>query len=59
MQRYLTTLRLFWSTSVAAEAEYRINFVLALLSSLLSLGGSLFGMGYTLNIHKTRELAPC
>lgn len=44
MQRYFTTLRVFWGASVATEAEYRINFVLAVLNSLLNLGGSLFGL---------------
>lgn len=42
--RYWRTLRLFWGASLAAEAEYRLNFVLALLTSLLTLGGSLFGL---------------
>lgn len=44
MKRYLKTLRLFWGASVAAEAEYRVNFVLAVLNSILNLGGSLFGL---------------
>lgn len=43
-RRLLKLLRLFWGTSLAAEAEYRANFVLALLSSLMALGGSLFGL---------------
>jgi ABC-2 type transport system permease protein len=53
MQRYLKILRLFWSTAIAAEMEYRINFLLAALSSLGNLAGSLFGLflfyrtGYT------------
>jgi ABC-2 type transport system permease protein len=53
MQRYWRTLRLFWSTAIAAEMEYRLNFVLAAVSSLGSLVGSLFGLflfyrtGYT------------
>ena len=42
MKRYLKTLGLFWSASVAAEMEYRANFVLAGLLSLLTLAGSLF-----------------
>ena len=40
--RYLRTLRLFWSTSLAAEMEYRANFTLAALTSLGSLTGGLF-----------------
>ncbi len=53
MQRYLQILRLFWSTSIAAEMEYRINFAISALSSLGNLTGSLFGLflfyrtGYT------------
>ncbi|MEH2105957.1 ABC transporter permease [Nostoc sp.] len=53
MQRYLKVLRLFWSTAIAAELEYRINFFIAALSSLGNLVGSLFGLflfyrtGYT------------
>ncbi|WP_026099993.1 ABC transporter permease [Fortiea contorta] len=53
MQRYLKVLRLFWVTSIAAEMEYRINFILATLSSLGNMSGSLFGLflfyrtGYT------------
>ncbi|MGG6297346.1 ABC transporter permease [Leptolyngbya sp. AN02str] len=44
MERYLRVLRLFWGTAIAAELEYRINFVVAALSSLGSLSGSLFGL---------------
>ncbi|MEA5554251.1 ABC transporter permease [Anabaena cylindrica UHCC 0172] len=53
MQRYLKVLRLFWSTAIAAEMEYRINFILAALTSIGNLVGSLFGLylfygkGYT------------
>ncbi len=42
--RYFKVLRLFWSTAIAAEMEYRSNFVLAALSSLGNLTGSLFGL---------------
>jgi ABC-2 type transport system permease protein len=44
MMRYLLLLRLFWTTAIAAEMEYRINFLLATLSSLGNLAGSLFGL---------------
>ncbi|MCM1984801.1 ABC transporter permease [Lyngbya confervoides] len=44
MERYLQLLRLFWSTAIAAEMEYRANFVLAAISSLGNLMGSLFGL---------------
>ena len=37
-------LRLYASTSLGAELEYRWNFVLALLSSFGNLAGSLFGL---------------
>jgi ABC-2 type transport system permease protein len=53
MNRYFRTLRLFWSTAIAAELEYRINFLIAAFTSLGGLAGSLFGLflfyqtGYT------------
>ncbi len=53
MQRYLKVLKLFWSAAIASEMEYRVNFILATLSSLGNLAGSLFGLflfyrhGYT------------
>jgi ABC-2 type transport system permease protein len=43
-QRYLSTLRRFWAAAVAAEMEYRLNFLLATLTSLGNLAGSLFGL---------------
>lgn len=53
MNRYWQVLGLFWGAAIAAEMEYRANFVLAALSSLGNLIGSLFGLflfyrtGYT------------
>lgn len=53
MKRYLQVLGLFWSTAIAAELEYRLNFFVAALSSATSLLGSLFSLflfyrtGYT------------
>jgi ABC-2 type transport system permease protein len=44
VRRYLKVLRLFWSTSIASELEYRINFVLALLGSLGQLAGNWFAL---------------
>ncbi|NET36847.1 MAG: ABC transporter permease [Cyanothece sp. SIO1E1] len=44
MERYWRVLSLFWSTAIAAELEYRMNFLLAALSSVGSLAGSLFGL---------------
>jgi ABC-2 type transport system permease protein len=50
---YLKILRLFWMTAIAAELEYRLNFVIALFSSLTNLIGSIFSLslfyqrGYT------------
>ncbi len=53
MKRYWQVLILFWSTSIAAELEYRLNFVIASLTSLGNFLGSIFGLflfyrtGYT------------
>ncbi|WP_013323055.1 ABC transporter permease [Gloeothece verrucosa] len=53
MKRYFKILKLFWSTAIAAELEYRLNFLIATLTSLANLCGSLFGLflfyrtGYT------------
>ncbi|NJM99648.1 MAG: ABC transporter permease [Phormidesmis sp. RL_2_1] len=44
MGRYLRVLQLFWRVAIAAELEYRVNFVIALLTSLGGLAGSLFGL---------------
>lgn len=44
MGRYWQVLRLFWGTAIAAELEYRMNFLIATLSSLGGLVGSLFGL---------------
>ena len=44
MQRYWGILQLFWSTAIAAELEYRLNFVVATFSSVGGLVGSLFGL---------------
>ncbi len=44
MARYFRVLWLFWRTSLASELEYRLNFFLALLSSLGHLAGNLFGL---------------
>lgn len=44
MKRYLQVLGLFWSTAIAAELEYRLNFAIAALSSLGNFTGSLFGL---------------
>lgn len=44
MRRYAKVLWLFWSTSLASELEYRLNFLLAVLSSLGHLAGNLFGL---------------
>jgi len=44
LTRYIQVLKLFWQVSIAAELEYRINFVVAVISSLGGLAGSLFGL---------------
>ena len=53
IQRYGQVLTVFWSTAIAAELEYRLNFLLAILTSMVNLLGSIFGLflfyrtGYT------------
>lgn len=44
VRRYIRTLGRFWSAAIAAEMEYRLNFVLATVNSLGNLVGSLFGL---------------
>jgi ABC-2 type transport system permease protein len=44
MRRTVSIVRAFWSTSLAAEREYRGNFVVAALTSLGNLGGALFSI---------------
>jgi ABC-2 type transport system permease protein len=53
VKRYWKVLKLFVATALAAELEYRVNFVIATFTSLGSLAGSLFSLflfyqtGYT------------
>jgi len=53
IQRYGQILMVFWGTAIAAELEYRLNFLLAILTSIVNLLGSIFGLflfyrtGYT------------
>lgn len=53
LKRYFKVLRLFWSTAIAMELEYRLNFLIATVTSIANLVGSLFGLflfyrtGYT------------
>ncbi|MBW4670664.1 MAG: ABC transporter permease [Cyanomargarita calcarea GSE-NOS-MK-12-04C] len=44
MQRYINVLKLSWSAAIASELEYRVNFLIATLSSVGNLAGSLFGL---------------
>jgi ABC-2 type transport system permease protein len=44
MGRYWNVLTLFWGTAIAAELEYRINFIIAAFTSLGNLVGSVFGL---------------
>ena len=44
LKRYARVLGLFWQVAIAAELEYRINFVIAFVTSLGGLVGSLFGL---------------
>ena len=40
MVRYLNILRIFWSASISAEMEYRLNCIMAALSSVMTLAGT-------------------
>lgn len=42
LRRYFTLLRMFASTSLSAEMEYRANFTFSVLSSAMNLGASVF-----------------
>jgi ABC-2 type transport system permease protein len=42
LRKNLGLVRLFWSTSISTELEYRLNFLFAFVSSLGTLSGSLF-----------------
>jgi ABC-2 type transport system permease protein len=42
MQKYFRLVKLFWGTAIAAEMEYRLNFVIATLNSVGYQIGSLF-----------------
>jgi ABC-2 type transport system permease protein len=44
VQRYWRVLQLFWGVALAAELEYRLNFAIAALSSLVGLAGNIFGL---------------
>ncbi len=44
MNKYFKVLILFWTTAIAAELEYRLNFLIAALSSLGGLAGNLFSL---------------
>ena len=44
MAKILNLLKLFWSTSIMAEMEYRLNFVIALVACLTGMAGSVFGL---------------
>ena len=44
LRRYLRLVRVFASASIAAQLEYRVNFIINLISSFLTAGGALFGL---------------
>lgn len=46
---YGKVLKLFWATAIAAELEYRLNFLIAVFSSLTNLTGSIFTLFYLSN----------
>lgn len=45
MRRYLRVWALFWSTAIAAEMEYRLNFLFASVAAVFNLVGGLFWIG--------------
>jgi ABC-2 type transport system permease protein len=53
MNKYYQIISLFWQSAIAAELEYRLNFVMASVTSVLNLSGSIFSLflfyrtGYT------------
>lgn len=42
MKRYLLSLRLFWTTALSSQLEYRFNFLIELIAMLGTLLGSVF-----------------
>jgi ABC-2 type transport system permease protein len=42
--RYGKVLRCFWAAAIASELEYRVNFLMATLASLIGIGGGWFGL---------------
>jgi ABC-2 type transport system permease protein len=44
MRRYVRLIRIFMGASISAQLEYRANFLISLLSALLTAGGALFGL---------------
>lgn len=44
LKTYGKVLGLFWQTAIAAELEYRVNFLIASFSSMANLMGSLFSL---------------
>ena len=42
MTRYLKILRLFWSSSMQGELEYRLNFIMSALTAIANFAGALF-----------------
>jgi ABC-2 type transport system permease protein len=53
MKKYWQVLILFWTTAIAAQMEYRLNFLITAVSSVGGMVGSIFGLslfyhnGYT------------
>ncbi len=43
-RRYLRLVRVFAGASISAQLEYRMNFIVNLVGSLLTAGGALFGL---------------
>jgi ABC-2 type transport system permease protein len=63
MRKYIQLIKLFWGTAIAAEMEYRLNFLIASITSLGYQVGSFFSLslfyqnGYTFGGWKWEEAA--
>ena len=44
IRRYLRLIAIFVGASISAQLEYRVNFVITVLNSLLTVGGALLGL---------------
>tara|TARA_Y100001968_G_scaffold333927_1_gene401227 strand:+ start:16076 stop:16864 length:789 start_codon:yes stop_codon:yes gene_type:complete len=49
MKRHLKTLRTFWSTAIASQLEYQLNFIIEILAMIGTLTGSIFTLSLFFN----------